>query len=207
VPMQTWRPKLLRTHRFTHQSHALRFALLALALPASVLALGLPGCGGDDGGTQPAIQHPQDFLPSQVSGWDQVGDAETGTTDGELQAEIDGGSEIYTRHGMKEFAMADYNGSGAQAGATLKVWIFEMNSSQAALDLYNDSDLAPATIEGTPMIGSEARVSPIIPVGKSLEFVRDGYYVEVEVSNASSEQTARNQVEFLAGNIDQEMTQ
>jgi hypothetical protein len=197
----------MQTQRFELRSHALRFTLLAVALSASMLALGLPGCGGDDGGTQPTIHHPQDFLPSQVSGWDQQGEPQTGTTDGDLQAVIDGGYEIYTRHGMKEFAIADYLGSGAQAGATLKVWIFEMTSDQAALDLYNDSDLLPTTIEGTPMIGSEARVSPIIPVGKSLEFVRDAYYVEVEVSNASSEQTARNQAEFLAGNIDQEMTQ
>lgn len=173
----------------------------------AVLLGGTAGCGGNDGpGTQPTIHHPQDYLPTQVSGWEQAGETATGTTEAELEAEIDGGSEIYTSHGMREFAIAAYAGSGSQASATLDIRIYEMNTNQAALDLYNDSRIVPSPIESQPDVGSVARLSSSL-LGKALEFVRDAYYVKVEVLGASSEAEARTQVEFFAGNIDQEMTQ
>ncbi len=168
---------------------------------------GTIGCGGDKGpGTQPTIHHPQDYLPTQVSGWEQAGVTVTGTTEAELEAEIDGGSEIYTSHGMREFAIASYAGSGSQAGATLGIRIFEMNTNQAALDLYNDSRIIPSPIESQPDVGMVARLSSSL-LGKALEFVRDDYFVKVEVLGASSEAEARTQVQFFAGSIDQEMTQ
>ncbi|MBM3317180.1 MAG: hypothetical protein FJY75_04940 [Candidatus Eisenbacteria bacterium] len=181
------------------------------ALPVALWAiLALPllgaGCGGDGKGTAPVLLHPQDFLPTQVSGWEQAGAPQTGTTDAELQAVINGGYEIYTRHGMKEFAIADYAGSGAQAGAVLRVSIYEMTTAQGALDLYDDGDIRPSTIEAYPAVGETARLSPIIPTGKALDFVRARYYAKIEISNAVSPEEARNQAEFFAGNVDQEMT-
>lgn len=178
----------------------------ALAWTPGLLG-GVAGCGGDKGPTtQPAIHHPQDYLPTQVSGWEQAGETATGTTDAELQAEIDGGYDVYASHGMREFAIATYAGSGSQAGATLDIWIFEMNTNQAALDLYDDGRIITDTIESQPDVGSVARIFTTL-LAKRLEFVRDAYFVRVRVSGASSEDDARTQVQFFAGNIDQEMTQ
>lgn len=197
------RPSALRMHPC---ARARRLSGVALLL-FGALAL-LAGCGGDDdGGTAPAIRHAEDFLPAQISGWDPSGDPATGTTEAELAATvINGASNTYARHGMKEFAMADYIGSGAQAGGTMKIWIFEMTSPEGAQALYDDEDLQ-VVVEDTPEIGEAARISPVQSAGKKLEFLRDGYYVKVEVAGLSSPEASRNQAEFFAGNIDQEMTE
>jgi hypothetical protein len=171
------------------------------------LCLLLAGCGDGDGGTGPTIRHAQDVLPSDVSGWELEGAIRTGTTDAELQAVINGGYTVYTRHGMKEFAFADYVGSGSQAGAFMHIDIYRMNSADGAADLYSDSDLYAGTPEENPEIGDAARLYAALPVGKTLEFVRDDYYVLVVITQASSTDEARIQVEFIAGNIDQEIVQ
>jgi hypothetical protein len=191
--------------RFASPRAASRPARLPALLVLAV-CVAFAGCGGDDGGTDPAIRHPQDFVPTQVSGWGQDGEVDTGTTAAELEAIIDGGAEIYGRHGLQEFALADYIGSGAQAGALMKVWIFDMNSGQEALDLYDDGDLANVAVDEFPEVGNQARLSSSL-LARLLEFRRETYYVRIEISGASSPDEARIQLLFFAGNIDQEMTE
>ena len=196
--------------RIVRSATSLPHWLLLITLLTTGLSFGLAGCNSDDnGGTAPTIRHPGDFLPTSVSGWEADGEPQSGTTDAELSSSrVNGGYEIYTRHGMKEFAVAEYLGTGAQSGASLQIRIFEMTSAQGALDLYNDIENAPSNTEGNPEIGDVARLSNIpFVAGKRVDFVRDEYYVDVKVTGTSSDEEARVQAEFFAGNIDQEITQ
>jgi len=190
---------------FAHHRRSSRPPRRAVWLALLLLPV-LAHCGGDDdGGVAPEIRKPEDFLPTDVSAWEQ-GETCTGTTDGELQEAINGGYTTYARHGMKEFADADFSGTGSLSGATMTVRIFEMNSSQAAEDLYNDPDTVTGTIEENPAVGELARMIGGLAT-KEIHFVRATYYVSVAVTFFGSVDDARSQALFISGNIDQEISE
>lgn len=169
-----------------------------------LLVLGLAACGGDDDPTNPTIRHPEDFLPTGLSGWSLSGDTQTGTTEAELYSIIDGGAEIYAGHGMEEFATATYAGNGTQAGGTLTVWIYEQDSAAHAQALYEDSEIAPPSSVPELGLGDRARMSSNF-LGKELEFTRDPYYIDLNVSGLTSDQ-AEAQLRLVAAGIDQKIT-
>jgi len=173
---------------------------------AVALALTLMGTGcssDDDGGTGTTITHPEDFLPTNVSGWSST-EVKSGTTAASLQDDINGGYETYTGHGMKEFAHGSYEGSGSQAGGVMEIFIYEMDGEANALDLYDDSNIVPSAIDEEPNLGDTARLSSFLG-GKMLELVRDQYYVSVSISNLGSLEDAESQALLLATSIDQEI--
>ena len=170
-----------------------------------LLAVGLTACGGNDNPTGPTIRHPEDFLPTGLSGWALSGETQTGTTEADLYAIIDGGAEIYAGHGMKQFATASYTGSGTQAGGTLTVWIYEQNSVGDVLGLYDDSAIVPPSPVPETGIGDHARMSSTF-LGKELEFTRDRYYVDLNLSGLAP-QTAETQLRLIGTGIDQKITQ
>lgn len=169
-----------------------------------LLLLGLAACGGDDGPSGPVIRHPEDFLPTGLSGWTLSGDTQTGTTEAELYSIIDGGAEIYAGHGMEEFATATYTGTGTQAGGTLTVWIYEQDSAPHADALYDDSEIVPPSPIPELGLGDQARMSATF-LGKELEFTRDAYYIDLNVSGLASDD-AEAQLRLVATGIDQKIT-
>jgi hypothetical protein len=169
-----------------------------------LLVLGLAACGGNDDPTAPTIRHPEDFLPTGLSGWTLSGDAQAGTTEAELYSIIDGGAEIYAGHGLEEFATATYTGTGTQAGGTLTVWIYELDSAAHAQALYEDSEIVPPSPVPELGLGDRARMSSTFP-GKELEFTRDAYYIDLNVSGLSPDQ-AESQLRLVGTGIDQKIT-
>ena len=171
-----------------------------------LLVLGLAACGGDNDPNAPTIRHPEDFLPTGLSGWTLSGEGtQTGTTEAELYSIIDGGADIYAGHGMEEFATATYTGSGTQAGGTLTVWIYEQDSATHADELYDDGEIVPPSPIPELGLGDQARMSSTF-VGKELEFTRDKYYIDLNVSGSLSPDQAESQLRLVATGIDQKIT-
>ena len=123
----------------------------------------------------------------------------SGTTDAELQAEINGGYQTYTRHNMKEFAMADYLGtSGGSAG----IHIYECDTTPDAQELYNDPDFLPHGSQ-SPAVGDLADMGSASGA-TTLRFARNQYYTEIVLVSADT-QYAEQQAELLAAGIDSQM--
>lgn len=172
---------------------------LAALLVVGGLGIGCSKDSSDNGGTNPTIRHPQDFLPTSVSGWTMTGEIASGTTDAELQAEINGGYQTYTRHNMKEFAMADYLGtSGGSAG----IHIYECDTTPDAQELYNDPDFLPHGSQ-SPAVGDLADMGSASGA-TTLRFARNQYYTEIVLVSADT-QYAEQQAELLAAGIDSQM--
>lgn len=179
---------------------ASRWLMLSIAgLALMMLAV---GCNDDDGGSGPTIRHPQDFLPTQVSGW-EANQIQTGTTESDLYGIINGGADIYARYNLKEFAVGDYNGTDDLAGAILQIWIYALGSAADAEALYNDSQIALSPVEAEPEIGNSARLGSI-STGKKLQFIRNEYYMTVAVNQTTAEK-AESQVLLQGSGIDDEI--
>jgi hypothetical protein len=171
----------------------------------------LAGCSSDEetGGT--VIRHPQDFLVDDVAGWEMVaGTMETATTIDELRAGAVNGSLIADAvdlHGFREWAGAGYEGTLAGSAANVTLWIFEQQSAEGALTLYNDTEygIAPPTSEPPEQaIGDEARIYPSGLNATTLDFVRGPYWVYILISGASDD--AEQVLQLFGASVDQKMT-
>ncbi len=172
-----------------------------LFLPLVLLSIGIcftVGCGNKKRST-PTIIHTEDLLPAGISSWDLSGDVRTGTTEPDLFEVINGGSNIYADHNFTEFAIADYTGSGSLAGGTLACWIFELPNADDTLALYNDSRINTGSPQEVTDIGDEARSNSSFGI-YILEFVKDNYYIKLEIQNLSTEE-ANGQQLLLADHV------
>jgi hypothetical protein len=194
-----------------HMRSSFRRAHFPLLRAPMLLALGLlalawvSGCGSKDDDGNQVIHQPEDYLPTSISGWELAEANRTGSNYDDLYAAIDGGAEIYVRHNLRSFAYAKFSGTGDLSGATLEVLITEMQTPADTQSLYEDSDLIQDPHEDVPDLGDDARLSMGL-AGGMLQFIRDKYYVEIEVTDATP-QKARTQLEFIGPNIDGEMAQ
>lgn len=175
------------------------------ALLLLVLSGLLPGCGDsddNDGNTNPQPFHPQDLLPQSVGSMLRDGSAQSGTTDSELQAIINGGYELYSRHGYREFVYQDYAGTAAWGEAHATVAIFEMASAENAQDLYNDPDTDQGGCGEAVSIGDQGRLCTSL-LDLTLQFRRGKYWVRVLMNNNS--EAAKTQLQLFGTHIDQEI--
>ncbi len=174
---------------------------LAGVLAAAALTGGCSKDNSDNGGTTPTIRHPEDFLPTNVSGWELSGEVKSGTTQSELRDAINGGYTTYWRHNMKEFAQANYLGTGS-GGGSVDIRVYEFETTADAQALYNDTDLGYIAQEN-PSVGDMAGMFSAGGFA-TLWFTRDQYFTEIILS-ATDTQYAEQQVELLAAGIDTQM--
>lgn len=180
-----------------------RLAPPALALLLLALALCPAGCGddGDDGTTAPIVRQPEDFLPTNVSGWESSAEVESGTTYEDLTASINGGANIYWRHNVKEFARGRYAGTGSNGGSA-DIRIYEMNSAADAAALYNDSELGYFA-DSQPALGDMAGQTSSMGFS-TLWFTHDHYFIEL-LLESSDTQFSEDQALLLATGIDSQL--
>ena len=190
-------------------SRSVRATLLIL-LAGWVAVCG--GCGGDDddkSGPACPSAHPEDFLPRNVQGWDELAGArETATTIPELQATVvDGGYQAYELYGFQEFARAVYEGSVQGSPTSLDVQITELPSPAQALAMYNDTQygIKPATSEPvTPPVGDASRLARSIGT-LTLDFVECSYWIKLYTNDTSND--GLSVLQAFAASIEQEMSQ
>ena len=189
--------------------NAFRHTLPIAGLLALTLLL---GCSSDETGGGTVIRHPQDFLVNDVEGWDMdAGTVETATTISELRAAAVNGSIIADAvdlHNFREWAGAGYAGSLAGGLVNVTLWIFEQQSAEDALALYNDSeyDIAPPTSEPPEQaMGDEARIYPSGLHATTLDFVRGPYWVYILILAAGED--AEQVVQLFGASVDQKMTE
>lgn len=183
------------------------------AVPAAcLLALTLLlGCGSDEENGGTVIRHPQDFLVSDVAGWEMgEGTLQTATTIGELRdGDVNGSliADAVDLHNFREWAGAYYEGTLSGSTANLTLWIFEQQSAEDALALYNESEygIAPPTSEPPEQaIGDQARIYPSGLNATTLDFVRGPYWVYILIHRASED--AEQVLQLFGASVDQKMT-
>ncbi len=196
-------------------SRSLRlFGLIGVLAVVSLAAFcGCSSDDGDNGGTSPTIQQPEDFLPPGDASWARASLTQTASTVAELQAAINGAFTIYEQHGFEEFAGTTYDGTLGAAEVTLRAWIFEMGANAQALSLHDEDHeeirkFPPSSVQVINDLGDTARfweVQGIPYPTKGLDFVRNEYWVRLEVP-APSINDAEAVLEAFARSIDQDMT-
>jgi len=168
-----------------------------------LLLVAVAGCGGDDGGsTTPAIRHPQDFFPQEVTGMTLDGSPRTATTDEELEAIIDGGSTIYTAHNFREFAQQGYQGTVDGAQTALTAWIFELATERDSQELHDDEQVQTGNCQNVTDVGEQERLCLSFN-SQMIQFQRDKYWVRLTITGAS--QDARDLMTLVATHIDQKI--
>jgi hypothetical protein len=182
-------------------------ALLAGTIAVSATLGG--GCSSDKSKAGPSCStagHPEDFLPRNVQGWDELaGTRETATTTSELQAVVDGGYETYVYYGFQELVHTVYEGSIGEFPTTLDVQIAELGSPAQAMAMYNDSEnhIKPPTSEPiTPPVGDASRLARSIGV-LTIDFVKCAYWVKLYINDTSDD--GLSVLQAFAASIEQEM--
>ena len=184
---------------------------ILLILIAGLLTLG--GCGGDDdepnGSACSTAGHPEDFLPHDVQGWDEMaGGRETATTIPELQATVvDGGYQPYELYEFQEFAHTIYQGSVQGSPTSLDVQITELSSPDKALAMYNDTQYnikPPVSEPVTPPVGDASRLARSIGT-LTLDFVECAYWVKLYINDTSDD--GLSVLQAFAASIEQEISE
>lgn len=175
------------------------------ALLAGCLAI--LGCGGDDDKSGPTASRPEDFLPNDVQGWEEMaGTRETATTVPELQATVvDGGYQPYEFYGFQDFAHAVYQGSVQGSPASLDAQITELSSATQATAMYDDTQygIRPPTSEPvTPAVGDASRLARSLTT-LTLDFVDGVYWVKLFINDTSDD--GLSVLQAFAASIAEEM--
>jgi hypothetical protein len=160
------------------------------------------GCGGDDGGSKPAIQHLADFLPPGTDAMQKDGSPVTASDVTGLEDIVNGGFEVYVSNGFREMVAQHYSGTVGRSSATVRVWIFDQGSGDNAGSL-NEELVREGAWEEVDEIGDDDhRRSELFAF--IILFRRDQYSAQVEIS--ANSQDAKDLLVLFATHIDQEMT-
>ena len=111
-------------------------------LLVTALVLLAAGCGG--GGSEPAILHPEDFLPPGTDAMKKNGVATTATDVSGLEDIVNGGFEVYVSNGFREMVAQDYAGTVGGSSTNIRVWIFDQGTAENEATLNEE-----LVLEGT----------------------------------------------------------
>jgi hypothetical protein len=175
--------------------------LFPLAMLCLVTAL-TAGCGGEEGGSQPTIRHPEDFLPPGTAAMQKDGNPRTATDTAGLQDIVDGGFEVYTNNGFREMVEQMYTGNVGGSNATVRLWIFDQSSTENAQALHEDI-LQEGTWEQSGKIG-DAEYRRTVLFASIILFRRNQYSAQLEIS--ANSQDAKDLLVLFATHVDQEIT-
>jgi hypothetical protein len=173
----------------------------AAVLCCALLAVALAGCGKEKS-SQPAIRHPQDFLPQTISGMTRNGAVLVATNVTELQAIVDGGYQVYTQHDFRELAEQYYTGTVGGNTTTLRARVFDQGTVTGATALFADINVDPGGCITTTEVGDESRTCSGL-LSQTLQFRRDIYWVELVIQDTSPD--GRSVLDLLAQHIDGEI--
>ncbi|MBU1699936.1 MAG: hypothetical protein KJ970_13960 [Candidatus Eisenbacteria bacterium] len=156
-----------------------------------VLALGifLAACSDDkgNGGTEPTIRHPQDFIPQGTSGMSLNGSVQVATNAEELQQVINGGYGVYLTYNFQELALQNYLGNVAGSQASLDVYIYDMGTAEDAADLHHDVEInGSGSYEELDDVGDEERL--FIGLGwQKIQFLKGQYWVRIYIDSSTED--------------------
>ncbi len=169
---------------------------------AFIMILSFISCTKDTTNNNNNNRNVQDFLvkDNEISGWKFYGTGWTANNISELTNFIDGLAELYQKYGFVEASSQAYSGKVNNSDAEIKITVYGQDSKNNALGVYNDPDngLSSAT-ELIPPVGDIAKYVRNAGLSQVFAFVKDKYYVQIEI-NADSEECL-NVVKQFALNV------
>jgi len=156
---------------------------------------------GNSGGTVLTIE---DLLikDNEITGWPYSGVGWTANNITELTEQINGGAEIYQKHGFKEAAHQSYSGTIDNGTRTLELTVYNQDSDANAKATYEDPDLGMtgATPWDDGAAGTAAQYVRFGGLSQKLVFYKGAYYVLIEINYDTEE--SLNIIKQFALNVD-----
>lgn len=167
-----------------------------------LLLAAAPGCNKSESPSNNNVATISDLLPkdNEISGWPRATDAWVARNKEDLQREINGGFEIFAKHGFIEGASQKYTGKvNAAPGIECIVEVYNQNSEKEAGDLFDDPDKvfsSPITPANPP--SARAQIQKDV-FSYQMKFTKGKYYVTIMVGSADDK--AQEVIEVFANNI------
>ncbi|HOJ03802.1 MAG TPA: hypothetical protein PK916_07350 [Bacteroidota bacterium] len=160
-------------------------------------------CDKSDSGNNPDVLTITDVLPkeNEISGWARISGSQwKATNPSELQAQINGGSELYTNHGFVEAAAQSYSGSvNAVSGVSCDIQVYDQGSESNANTVFDDPNnvfVNPITPANPPSAKAQIRKDLF---SWTMKFVKGRYYVLLSI--LSSDDKAQDVITVFANNV------
>ncbi len=126
------------------------------------------------------------LLPAddEVPGWKRSEKNLRASNEQDLYRIFNGGASLYIKHGFRSFVSQSYT---AANGTELEVQIFDQETYQNTLDLYENPFTKPNRIKEVSDIGEKARIDMTPLFCYALDFIQKGFLVRVIVEDRTEE--------------------
>lgn len=137
---------------------------------------------------------------NEITGWTYLGSGWVANNISELYTEINGGAEVYQRHGFVEAAYQEYQGTINDSQAELCLSVYNLGNNTNAKGVYEDPAIALiGAIDWQGGAGEESHFARY-PISQELTFYRGSYYVHLRIDGVSEE--GLNILKQFALNVD-----
>ena len=138
---------------------------------------------------------------NDITGWSYDGATWQANNISELTTYINGGAEIYQRHGFIEAAHQTYRGKIDNADRQLKLTIYNQGNENQAKATYEDPDIGLiGALDWADGAGQEAHYIRYSGLSQALTFYRNSYFVYLEITYDTEE--SLNILKQFALNVD-----
>ena len=178
-----------------------RRALPSLILFLLAFAL-VAGCNKSDTPSNSTVATITDLIPkdNEISGWTRASISWVARNKEDLQKEINGGFEIFAKHGFIEGAMQKFAGKvNATPNIECDVEVYNQNSATEADALFDDPEKAfssPITPANPP--SAKAQIQKDV-FSYRMKFTKGKYYVTITIGSADDK--TQEIIEVFASNV------
>ncbi|MBI5646364.1 MAG: hypothetical protein HY962_05480 [Ignavibacteriae bacterium] len=176
----------------------MRPSVLLLVFCCAVLA----ACDKSETPSNNTVVSITDLLPrdNEISGWARGSRAWVARNKDDLQREIDGGFEIYTKNGFVEGALQNYTGTvNGQPGIECDVEVYDQHSAAEADALFDDPEKAfSSPITPTRPPSTKAQIQKDV-FSYRMKFTKGKYFVAITIG--SPDDKTQEVIEIFATNI------
>ncbi len=138
---------------------------------------------------------------NDITGWSYEGARWLANNISELTTYINGGAEIYQRHGFIEAAHQAYRGKIDNVDRQLKLTIYNQGNESQAMATYEDPDIGlVGALDWNDGAGKEAHYIRYSGLSQALTFYRNSYFVYLEITYDTEE--SLNILKQFALNVD-----
>jgi hypothetical protein len=125
---------------------------------------------------------------NDITGWSYDGATWQANNISELTTYINGGAEIYQRHGFIEAAHQTYRGKIDNADRQLKLTIYNQGNENQAKATYEDPDIGLiGALDWADGAGQEAHYIRYSGLSQALTFYSNSYFVYLEITYDTEE--------------------